>query len=99
MNSLKPRDSLAETDTSGRFVRKDSAYREIISGEHPLYKPENGRYHLYISKACPWANRCYSVILMKGLQQCIGVSVVHPTEVLEDYDKENKKGSNGCHFK
>ena len=51
----------------GRFVRKDSVYREIISSEHSLFQPEPNRYHLYISLACPWANRCYAVLSMKGL--------------------------------
>lgn len=38
-----------------------------------------GRYHLYVSYACPWACRCLAVLHMKGLQAHIGVSVTHPT--------------------
>eukprot|EP01041_Mallomonas_annulata_P007626 gene7624-15613_t len=64
---------------NGRFQRVESTFREIISNEHPEYKPESGRYHLYISYACPWANRCLTVLHLKGLQDVIGVSVVHPT--------------------
>lgn len=47
----KVRTALDETDASGEFKRKDSSYREIISAEHPEFKPEAGRYHLYISLA------------------------------------------------
>jgi glutathionyl-hydroquinone reductase len=47
----RARDSLAESDRSGKFVRVDSAFRDIISVNHPIFKPEVGRYHLYISLA------------------------------------------------
>lgn len=74
----KPRDSLAEVSTDGGFVRKASTFRDIISTEHPIFKPESGRYHLYISLACPWANGAYAMLKLKGLQAMIGVSVTHP---------------------
>jgi len=48
------RDSLAETNTQGRFVRTAAGYREIVSKDHPIFKPEFDRFHLYISYACPW---------------------------------------------
>lgn len=70
--------ALSETD-NGKFVRTEATFREIISPTHPKFKPEFGRYHLYISYACPWANRCLAVIKMKRLEKCITVSVVHPT--------------------
>lgn len=38
-----------------------------------------GRYHLYISYACPWANRALATLYLKGLEDVIGLSVVHPT--------------------
>lgn len=74
-------DALAEVSKSGEFVRTSSGFREIISQSHPIYKPDKNRYHLYISLACPWANRCYSVLHLKGLLQgnIITVSNVHPT--------------------
>ena len=73
------RSALAEVDASGRFARSPSTFREIINSDHPLYQPDTERYHLYISLACPWANRCLTVLHIKGLQECISVSVVHPT--------------------
>lgn len=62
----------------GSFVREKSGFREFISKDHPTFQPEVGRYHLYISWACPWANRCALVRHLKGLQNCIGLSVTHP---------------------
>ena len=75
----KPKDSLAESSKDGGFDRKPSTFRDIISAEHPEFKPEANRYHLYISYACPWANGAYCVLKMKGLEDMISVSIVHPT--------------------
>lgn len=75
----KPRDSLNEVAIDGHFIRTPSTYREVISPEHPTYKPEADRYHLYISLACPWANGTYLVRKLKGLEDIVSVSIVHPT--------------------
>ena len=93
----KAHDALAETSVAGQFVRTASGFREIISKDHPIFKPEFDRYHLYISLACPWANRCFATINMKGLQDCIGVTVVHPTWQRTRPDDENDKHA-GCAF-
>lgn len=37
------------------------------------------RYHLYVSLACPWACRCLATMYMKGLEECMGLSITHPT--------------------
>lgn len=70
--------STLETGVQGEFKRKPSTYRNVVKkgGEFP---PEAGRYHLYIAYACPWANRAYATMKMKGLDDSIGLSVVHPT--------------------
>lgn len=78
MSGFKVKYTLDQIDSGGRFVRKQSEFREIISNTHPDYQPEFDRYHLYMSYACPWANRCLAVIKMKGLEDCIKVSVTHP---------------------
>ncbi|KIY92404.1 putative glutathione S-transferase [Monoraphidium neglectum] len=70
------RTAVDETD-KGAFVRTDAGFRSHI-GEGP-FEAEAGRYHLYISLACPWANRCLAGIYLKGLEDVIGLSVVHPT--------------------
>lgn len=62
----------------GEFVRSAANCREFVSADHPVYKPAKGRYHLVVSYACPWANRCLIVRAMKGLEDVIGFSVVHP---------------------
>lgn len=58
---------------SGRFVRQESAFRE-----HVVVRPEPGRYHLYVSLACPWAARTLVVRVLKRLERVIGVTVVDP---------------------
>lgn len=62
----------------GEYRRKDSTLNEIIE-KNGKFTPEANRYSLYIAHACPWANRCHTVINFKGLQDCIEVFIVHPT--------------------
>ena len=63
--------------TGGRFERPETVFRRWIEvdGEFP---PVTGRYHLYVSLACPWAHRALIVRHLKGLAAHIDVSVVHP---------------------
>lgn len=49
------------------------------SDEDSVFKPEKNRYHLYVAAACPWAHRCLMVRSLKGLEDCISVTIVHPT--------------------
>ena len=66
-------------DTKGEFVRTTSAFREWITDDGSSgFKPEAGRYHLYVSLACPWACRTLIARTLKGLQDVISVSVVEP---------------------
>lgn len=71
--------------TGGRFVRSDAQFRNWITpdGEPGQsgtggFKAEAGRYHLYVSLACPWANRVLIFRALKGLEEMISVSVVNP---------------------
>ena len=75
----KPVDSLAATDKSGAFKRTESEFRDLISADHPVFKPARDRYHLYVAQACPWANRCIATLHLKGLTDVIGYTSVHPT--------------------
>jgi len=68
-----------DENEKGAFVRKDATFRNWISEDSDRFKPESGRYHLYISYACPWAHRTLIVRNLKGLQDHIGLSIVHPT--------------------
>ncbi|WP_324698797.1 glutathione S-transferase family protein [Novosphingobium sp. RL4] len=64
--------------TGGRFIRKDSAYRGWISADGASgFKAEAGRYHLYVSLACPWAHRTLIVRALKGLEALVPISVVN----------------------
>ncbi|OIP99075.1 MAG: glutathione-dependent reductase [Zetaproteobacteria bacterium CG2_30_46_52] len=72
-------------DTSksgGSFERPDAVFRHWIKegGEFP---PEAGRYHLYVSLACPWAHRTLIFRQLKALTSLIDVTVVHP-DMLEN---------------
>ena len=63
--------------SGGRFVRQDSRFRSWI-GQDRDYPPEAGRYHLYVSWACPWAHRTLIYRALKGLKDVITVTVVDP---------------------
>ena len=65
--------------TGGRYVRKDSAFRSFVraDGSTP-FAGEAGRYHLYVSLACPWAHRTLIFRKLKGLEGAISLSVVDP---------------------
>ena len=65
--------------TKGRFVRQQSAFRNWITADGSSGFPaESGRYHLYVSYACPWAHRTLIYRALKGLQDHISISVVNP---------------------
>jgi glutathionyl-hydroquinone reductase len=69
----------AETDGDGHFVRQTSAFRRAVSAESGAEFPaEAGRYHLYVSYACPWASRTILYRKLKGLEDVIGMTVVDP---------------------
>ena len=67
------------TDEEGEFDRQESAFRERVEDDSNAEFPaEAGRYHLYVSYACPWAHRTLLVRSLKGLEDAISVSVVDP---------------------
>ncbi len=69
--------------TKGRFERKASSFRHRIGADSASAFPaEPGRYHLYVSLACPWAHRTLIVRKLKRLEDVIGVSAVR-AEMLE----------------
>lgn len=71
--------------TGGRFKRSVTSYRNWITADGAAgptgtggFSAESGRYHLYVSHACPWAHRTLIFRQLKGLEPHISVSVVHP---------------------
>jgi putative glutathione S-transferase len=68
-----------ETDSGGRFVRQDSAFRDRVTADGSSgYPAAAGRYHLYVSLACPWAHRSIILRALKGLEDAIAMSIVDP---------------------
>jgi putative glutathione S-transferase len=68
-----------EIDRDGAFVRRPTSFHGKVSSEpYSLHAAESGRYHLYVSLACPWAHRTLVVRALKGLENAISVDVVHP---------------------
>lgn len=78
-------DKWYDTESSGgKFERQASKFRHQISTQADAsFKPESGRYHLYVSLACPWAHRALIFRKLKGLEAHIDVSVVAP-DMLEN---------------
>jgi putative glutathione S-transferase len=68
-----------EMDRTGAFIRQDSAFRNIITPHGTdRFPAEAGRYHLYVSLACPWAHRTIIMRMLKGLESFVGMTVVDP---------------------
>lgn len=69
----------AETSSTGAFVRQEYSIRDRITADGSSGFPaEPGRYHLYVSLACPWAHRAVIVRKLLGLEDVISMSVVDP---------------------
>ncbi|WP_159738352.1 glutathione S-transferase family protein [Vibrio atypicus] len=70
----------------GKFVREDAGFRDWIRNEPGAkFQPESGRYHLYVSLACPWAHRTLIFRKLKGLEEHIDVTVVCPDMMSEGW--------------
>ncbi len=77
--SIEPRAQFSAEQVDGDFQRQDDAFRDWISADGSTpYPPTPGRYHLYVSLACPWATRVAIVRHLLGLDAVIGLTVVDP---------------------
>ncbi len=92
-NSIK--DQLDFPVEKDEFVRWESQFRNWITVDGKAgssgsggFKAESGRYHLYVSYACPWAHRTLIYLKLKNLEEHISVSVVNPkmTEISWDFE-------------
>src|SRR4051794_9420061 len=89
-------------DGGGRFVRKDSQFRNWVtadgspgpSGEGG-FAAEPGRYHLYVSLACPWAHRTVIFRKLKKLDDVVSLSVVSPLMGSRGWTFDESEGSTG----
>ncbi len=96
--------------SGGKFVRSESQFRHWVTADGSAgpsgsggFKAEAGRYHLYISLACPWAHRTLIFHRLKKLQEVISVSVVDPHMLEQGWAFSGNFGSdpdeiNGCEF-
>jgi putative glutathione S-transferase len=71
--------------TGGKFEREKARFRNWVTADGSAgqtgqggFRAQSGRYHLYVSMACPWAHRTLVFRKLKGLEPHISVSVVHP---------------------
>src|SRR6202012_3656459 len=68
-----------EQHTGGEFQRQDDAFRHWVRADpNAEFPAQAGRYHLYVSLACPWAHRTIIVRKLKGLESIIGMTIVDP---------------------
>ncbi len=68
-----------QEDEEGRFVRPETSFRDFVTADGSSgFEAEEGRYHLYISWACPWAHRTAIMRKLKGLEDIISLSVADP---------------------
>ena len=89
--------------TGGAFKRQESQFRNWVTPDGSAgptgkggFAAESGRYHLYVSHACPWANRTMVFRALKELQGHIAVSVVHPDMLGEGWTfEDDMEGATG----
>lgn len=80
--------------TGGRFVRKDSQFRDWITADGSSgFKAGPGRYHLYVSLACPWAHRTLILRKIKKLENIISLSIVDPLMEENGWEFSDYEGS------
>jgi len=88
--------------SNGKFVRSEAQFRNWITADGSAgpsgsdgFKAEPGRYHLYVSLACPWAHRTLIFRKLKGLESMIDVSVVSPLMAEQGWSFDTSDGSSG----
>tara|TARA_R110000772_G_scaffold261968_1_gene380726 strand:- start:9285 stop:10256 length:972 start_codon:yes stop_codon:yes gene_type:complete len=92
-----------DTDSNeGRFVRESAGFRHWVTADGAVgptgddgFAAAAGRYHLYVSLACPWAHRTLIVRALKGLEPLIDVSVVSPLMLENGWTFNRDEGSSG----
>ncbi|KAJ5897023.1 uncharacterized protein N7473_006422 [Penicillium subrubescens] len=94
-------DALIPRSENGDFQRPGAQFRDAVSPDPDgRFPAESGRYHLYVSYACPWAHRTLIVRKLKGLENIVGVTVVHPHMSLVEgwrfYNSGEGAAEEGC---
>ncbi|MBI3067651.1 MAG: glutathione S-transferase family protein [Betaproteobacteria bacterium] len=89
---------------NGEFVRRESFFRNFVTADGSSgFRAEPGRYHLYVSLACPWAHRTLVLRKLKRLEGAISVSIVHPLMREQGWAFSDEPGCipdtvNGCDY-
>ena len=93
-----------KNNEKGEFIRNDTRFRNWVTVDGAAgptgedgFEAEPGRYHLYVSYACPWAHRTLIYRALKGLEDVISVSVVHPLMPQESWVFGDYPGSTEDH--
>lgn len=91
--------------TKGHFKRSESQFRNWITSDGSAgpsgeggFKAEAGRYHLYVSLACPWAHRTLIFRKLKKLEDLISVSIVDPLMLSKGWEFKGKDGGTVDHL-
>jgi putative glutathione S-transferase len=93
-----------EQSAAGEFKRQADAFRDWVTADgSSCYPAATGRYHLYVSWACPWAHRTIIVRKLKKLEQVIGMTVVDPIRdergwAFREGPGHSRDPINGFHF-
>lgn len=90
---------------NGEFVRPATQFRNFVTADGSPgpsgtggFKAESGRYHLYVSYACPWAHRTLIFRKLKGLEEHVSVSVVHFLMLENGWEFHEKQGGTRDHL-
>ena len=90
--------------SGGKFIRSEAQFRSQVTADGSSgFKAESGRYHLYVSYACPWAHRTLIYRKIKGLDEHLSVSVVNPLMLEHGWTFDEADGVipdpiHGAHF-
>ncbi|MBA5870037.1 MAG: glutathione S-transferase family protein [Nitrospira sp. CR2.1] len=93
-----------EQTETGEFKRQDDAFRQWVTQDgRSGYPAASGRYHLYVSLACPWAHRTIIVRTLKQLEAVVGMTIVNPLRDEQGWSFLDEQGRsadpiNGFHF-
>jgi putative glutathione S-transferase len=89
------RSEYESTNEDGEFERQETSFRDRVRDDPDAEFPvESGRYHLYVSYACPWAHRTLTVRALKGLEDAVSYDVVDPYRDEDGW--QFTPGKDGC---